>query len=344
MAGLTLALPANAGQIFKYQDEKGKWQYTDRPPSGQSATATGRTTGSRPVKDLKTKLLEKYDPLTPIERATLAVVLIETPIGTGSGFFISEAGLIVTNKHVVRPTSSKKWARKENTLDAETKRITKQKKRLGHERAEISKKKRAIRQLAHGIREGEVAGHERRRLQRMKNDVKRHERHAKKLSKGVSARQRAHRKRKSAHNIAESRSQLAHSFTVTLKDDTKVRASLVALSDDQDLALLRVDGYTTPALDGFALATPRQGSKVFAIGSPYGMSDSVTSGVVTRVKGVYIVTDTQVLPGNSGGPLLNEAGEVLGVNAMKVARFPSAEGFGIAIAIEEVVRAFAAHL
>jgi len=61
------------------------------------------------------------------------------------------------------------------------------------------------------------------------------------------------------------------------------------------------------------------------------MRDSVTSGIIARRQDEYLVTDAQILPGNSGGPLLNETGEVIGVNTLKFAENAIATGFGMAI-------------
>ena len=63
-------------------------------------------------------LQNKYKPATPAEKATLAVVAIETPLVQGSGFFVSEHGHILTNKHVVKPTETKKWKELEENLRA----------------------------------------------------------------------------------------------------------------------------------------------------------------------------------------------------------------------------------
>src|SRR5712664_3698664 len=103
---------------------------------------------------------------------------------------------------------------------------------------------------------------------------------------------------------------------------TVVPARIVGVARDLDLALIKVDAEKLPAL---ALADYRklgQGELVFAFGSPEGLRNSVTMGVVSAVARqidadsplVYIQTDTAINPGNSGGPLVNVNGEVVGVN------------------------------
>jgi hypothetical protein len=69
--------------------------------------------------NLSASLNEKYKPSSSIESATLAVVKIETILGLGSGFFVSDDGYIVTNKHVIRPQESSSWEKGENSLKEE---------------------------------------------------------------------------------------------------------------------------------------------------------------------------------------------------------------------------------
>jgi S1-C subfamily serine protease len=132
-------------------------------------------------------------------------------------------------------------------------------------------------------------------------------------------------------------------FDLVLKDGTELVARLLDTSDNQDLALLKVDGYRTPFLRLDPSKALSQGTRVFAIGSPLGMQDTVTSGVLTRVAPEHLLTDAQILPGSSGGPLIRESGEVIGINsARKVAAGASmyAAGFGKAIPIALAVREF----
>jgi serine protease Do len=113
---------------------------------------------------------------------------------------------------------------------------------------------------------------------------------------------------------------------VVLSDGRELDAGVVKSSRDLDLALLRVEGAPVdlPALrvgDSDAL---RVGELVYAIGHPWGRRGAVTAGVVSGI-GVaggpgggtrYVQSDVSLAPGNSGGPLLNARGEVVGINAM----------------------------
>jgi len=113
---------------------------------------------------------------------------------------------------------------------------------------------------------------------------------------------------------------------------------IVAANSDVDLALLKIEAPagtqfpTVPVGDSDEL---RQGQPVFAIGAPLGLERSVSQGIVAlrnRLDGgrLFIQTTAQISPGNSGGPLFNLKGEVVGVNNMKIVA-QGAEGLGFAI-------------
>ena len=116
-------------------------------------------------------------------------------------------------------------------------------------------------------------------------------------------------------------------------------AHIVGVAREVDLALLKVDGVKLPALPMANFRTLRQGELVFALGSPQGLRNSVTHGVISSVARqtdpdspmVYIQTDAPINPGNSGGPLINSSGEVVGVNTFILSQSGGAEGLGFAI-------------
>ena len=125
-------------------------------------------------------------------------------------------------------------------------------------------------------------------------------------------------------------------------------ARIVGVSSEIDLALIKVDADNLPAL---ALATYRklgQGEIVFAFGSPGGLRNTVTMGVVSAVARqtepdspmIYIQTDAPINPGNSGGPLVNADGEVVGVNTFILSQSGGNEGLGFAIPSNVVNIAF----
>src|ERR1700716_1772557 len=118
-----------------------------------------------------------------------------------------------------------------------------------------------------------------------------------------------------------------------------LEAKLLGTHKASDLALLKVEASNLPALDLGGETRVRQGELVLAIGSPEGMRDSVTMGVVSSVARqpdpdnamVYIQTDASMNPGNSGGPLVDVDGNVVGLNTLMLSTGGGSEGLGFAI-------------
>jgi len=111
---------------------------------------------------------------------------------------------------------------------------------------------------------------------------------------------------------------------VILKDDREFEAKLLARNQDMDLALLSINATNLPALIPVPVV-PRVGEIVFAFGHPWGERNIVTRGIVSAVLSAQtrqgepltvIRSDATLAPGNSGGPLVNASGEVVGINAM----------------------------
>ena len=125
-------------------------------------------------------------------------------------------------------------------------------------------------------------------------------------------------------------------------------ARIVGLASELDLALLKVDGMKLPALPLATYSEIRQGETVFAFGSPIGLRNSLTHGLVSAVARqidpdsplIYVQTDAPINPGNSGGPLVNIRGEVVGVNTFIVSQSGGNEGLGFAIPSATVRTAF----
>jgi serine protease Do len=116
-------------------------------------------------------------------------------------------------------------------------------------------------------------------------------------------------------------------------------ARIVGITTELDLALLKVDGQKLPALPLATYSQVRQGETVFAFGSPIGMRNSLTHGLVSAVARqidpdspqIFVQTDAPINPGNSGGPLVNIRGEVVGVNTFIVSQSGGNEGLGFAV-------------
>jgi serine protease Do len=137
------------------------------------------------------------------------------------------------------------------------------------------------------------------------------------------------------HVIAE-----ADEITVTLGDDTTLKAEVVGRDQVTDLALLKVEAkQPLPAVKWGDSAKTRVGDWVLAIGNPFGLGGTVTSGIVSaRARDIhagpyddFLQTDASINRGNSGGPMFNLAGEVIGINTAIFS--PSGGSIGIGFAI-----------
>jgi len=116
-------------------------------------------------------------------------------------------------------------------------------------------------------------------------------------------------------------------------------ARIIGVTTELDLALLKIDGQKLPALALATYSQVRQGETVFAFGSPVGMRNSLSHGLVSAVARqvdpdsplIYVQTDAPINPGNSGGPLVNIRGEVVGINTFIVSQSGGNEGLGFAV-------------
>lgn len=135
----------------------------------------------------------------------------------------------------------------------------------------------------------------------------------------------------------------ADGIRVTLSDGREFDAELVGSDQRTDVALLKVDIRNAPALKVGNPKKLRKGDWVLAFGSPFGLESTVTAGIVSAIgrdTGDYlpfIQTDVAVNPGNSGGPLVNLNGEVVGINSQIVSRSGGFMGISLAIPIDEAM-------
>ncbi len=142
-----------------------------------------------------------------------------------------------------------------------------------------------------------------------------------------------------AHVVAD-----AETIYVTLPDKREFKAKLIGSDRRTDVALIKVEANNLPRLPLGDSDKIRPGEWVLAIGSPFGLDNSVTAGIVSakgRDTGDYlpfIQTDVAVNPGNSGGPLINLRGEVIGINSQIYSRSGGYMGISFAIPIDEAMR------
>jgi S1-C subfamily serine protease len=140
------------------------------------------------------------------------------------------------------------------------------------------------------------------------------------------------------HVIAEARQ-----VEVTLHDRKKYTATIVGTDRSHDLAIIQIKA---PSFVPVTLGDSRNlqvGQKVYAIGNPFGLSGTLTRGIVSSIRQVQepdgvnideaIQTDAAINPGNSGGPLLNWHGDVIGINTMIASSVGQSAGIGFAIPI-----------
>lgn len=134
----------------------------------------------------------------------------------------------------------------------------------------------------------------------------------------------------------------AQRVEVTLSDKHKYKATVMGVDKNHDLALLKINA---PNLTPAVLADSQNlivGQRVYAIGNPFGLSGTMTRGIISAIRSIHgpennpiedaIQTDAAVNPGNSGGPLLNSRGEVIGITTL-IANNGADQSSGIGFAI-----------
>ena len=147
--------------------------------------------------------------------------------------------------------------------------------------------------------------------------------------------------------------QGADSFQVTLSNHSTWKARLIGKASNKDIAVVRIDApknQLRPILVGTSKKL-QVGQKVFAIGNPFGLDQTLTTGIISAlgreiesktpprrpIRGV-IQTDAAINPGNSGGPLLDSAGRLIGVNTAIASPSGASAGIGFAIPVDTVNR------
>ena len=134
----------------------------------------------------------------------------------------------------------------------------------------------------------------------------------------------------------------AEEVTVKLTDKREFKAKVKGLDKASDVAVLKIEAKDLPTVKIGSSGSTRVGEWVLAIGSPFGFENSASAGIVSAKSrnlpdGSYvpfIQTDVAVNPGNSGGPLFNMAGEVIGINSQIYSRSGGYQGLSFAIPIE----------
>ena len=144
-----------------------------------------------------------------------------------------------------------------------------------------------------------------------------------------------------AHVVAE-----ANEVIVKLTDKREFKAKVVGIDKPSDVAVLKIDAGNLPVVKLDRADDVKVGEWVLAIGSPFGFDNSVTSGIVSaKARALpgdtyvpFIQTDVAVNPGNSGGPLFNMKGEVIGINSQIYSRSGGYQGVSFAVPIDVALK------
>ena len=255
-----------------------------------------------------------------IQRARKSTVSIETPWGTGSGFFVNK-NYIVTNRHVVELDEEK--------LADFRRKIETARQMIKLEEQKISEMKRTLRKMPKGPSRSQLALIIANREEYLQKILPKHQEGERRLDK-------------------LERKVQPSDIKIVLNDGSEYFANYLLVSETSDLALMSLyAGDWTYIERPPKNSQMHQGDKVYTIGSPFGLRHTVTAGIFSgyRKQGtgdqVYLQTDAAINPGNSGGPLIDEHGFARGVNTMVLR---DTEGIGFAIPIEKVFEEFSSTL
>ena len=360
---ILLTTPSADSQVYRYQDENGVWHFTDSPPDqeGVEAEQIGSAVSPKVApggRDLQKQLLKSVPPKNKIEEARNATVSVKTALGSGSGFFISESGYVVTCKHVItgagmdlEQTEREVETAGKNLEDFED-MLEQAESWLEVELIWLTKAKEELETIDRQVKSGQirlnpaemtyfntyVAEYNTRLTEYQRRQVE--------YSRAKAEYEQLRAKHdEDSKNLLEINTQLAfqEGYQITLADKTVLNAEQVALSESHDLALLKLEGYKTPHVRQGNAGSLAQGQTLYAIGNPMQLAHSVTAGVFSGRREGMLQTSAQINPGNSGGPLIDEEGQVIGINTMKLSG-QHIEGIGFAIPIEIVIQEFGAYL
>ena len=224
---------------------------------------------------------------TAIQRARKSTVSIETPWGTGSGFFVNK-NYIVTNRHVVE-FDEKKLASFKQKMERTRRMIELEKQKISEMKRTYSKMRKGPSRSQLGI----IIASREEELRRVLPQYEEGERRLAELDRKVRP----------------------SDIKIVLNDGSEHFANYLLVSETIDLALLSLYAgdwtYIERAPGDFGM---QQGDKVYTIGSPVGLRQTVTGGIFSGYvkqgssEQVYLQTDAAINPGNSGGPLIDEHG------------------------------------
>lgn len=257
-----------------------------------------------------------YAARNPIEEARNATVFIKSFFGLGSGFFIDNRCRIITNRHVIELSEQ--------------------------DIAELQKESEYLTFVIRSI-EDQIRVIE--RSYRLSNEVISHSDPPEEIKRYLFKVQQLKERNEEVDRMLEAVENRVQIYEISLVDGSTYDAQVVDISDTYDLALLEVPGEQCPFIEKDASDKLQYGQKLYTIGSPQGLTHTVTAGIFSSYREAsdykVLQTDAPINPGNSGGPLITEAGRVVGINT---ARLSESEGIGFAIPIELAIEVFKDYL
>ncbi len=335
---------AAIAKIYRLKDQNGNYYYKDIPEEGDSDEAPAQKKAQANIsgiKDLGAELSARFNPSSAVEKASIGTVTVKTSMGTGSGFFITSNGYIITNKHVLRG-DEKRMAETGANIEKADAEAEKFKKQFAAEEDKLARREKMLEDYKNQIEKMtylplKASESEKHRMAYEEYQMWKENFVSRK--KDFLSKLESYSEKKNDSSYKATVGALASHFTIIIKDGREFNVYLVAESRDADLALLKLDGYKTPYVKPALRQQTRQGQDVYAIGSPTGLRDSVSSGIISGYERGYIKTNAHVYPGNSGGPLIMTGGEVIGINTLKMLT-RQFEGLGFAIPIDTAVSEF----
>jgi serine protease Do len=307
--------------IFSGNDESATTTGSTAAAGTDSSAMPARPASVGSLEGLARQLASAHPARNAIESARNATVFITTAWGSqGSGFFIDSECRAITNRHVIELDAQE--ASRYVQEHPEFRALVNRKRR--ELQAHIAHVERYVQDLrARGAPRGEV-----------------------REAEDALAKARTELAELSSENVDESLDQEfadaayeadVEGFTVTLIDGTRFPKVRAEYARHLDLALFQLPASNCPFIATGSSTLLQQGQRLYTIGSPAGLTYTVTSGIFSGSRSheqyTILQTDAPINPGNSGGPLITEDGRVIGVNTAILAE---AQGIGFAIPIETI--------
>ena len=303
--------------------EKSEEPIVDQP---EDASAIDSDTEKQVVNknSIKTRLLTSNAPKNVIEEARNATVFIQTEWGSsGSGFILNSECHVITNRHVVVFNEEKRLAAAVSSVDYQAALYA----RHYELKTEISRLNIIHRTLIMERGDTPESDGIRKKIEKLEREIV-------ELPNAIK------------DDIEEKLEDTARQFRfsnikASLVDGSEYTVSQIEVSEKYDLARFRLTGTDCPFINSGNPEALAQGTRLFTIGNPSGLTYSVTSGVFSGFQGegdkLFLQTDAPINPGNSGGPLITENGDVVGINTLVLR---DAQNIGFAIPVTAIDDAF----